>query len=282
MRVQAGDVRLFFDVEGVKLAIAGPSMLERPTVLMLHGGPGIDHSSLRAVGAQLADIAQVIYLDHRGNGRSDRGPREKWTLAQWGDDVRAFCDALGIERPIILGASFGTFVALSYASRHPGHASKLILAGAAARFCLDRALAIFERLGGPEAVEVARRFYADPLPNFGDYIRVCFPLYSRTHIPGFEDALARTVVNFDVGGHFVGGEMQSFDLRADAAKITCPTLILSGAHDPITTAVDADELAAALPAEKTQLLRLPDVGHEVFAEAPAETFQAVRSFIAKP
>jgi proline iminopeptidase len=282
MQVQAGDIRLFFDVEGAKLAIAGPCMLERPTVLMLHGGPGIDHSSLRAVGAQLADIAQVIYLDHRGNGRSDRGPREKWTLAQWGDDVRAFCDALGIERPIILGASFGTFVALSYASRHPGHASKLILAGAAARFCLDRALAIFERLGGPEAVAVARRFYADPLPNFGDYIRVCMPLYSQTQIPGFEDALARTVVNFDVGGHFVGGEMQSFDLRADAAKITCPTLILSGAHDPITTAVDADELAAALPAEKTQLLRLPDVGHEVFAEAPIETLQAVRSFILKP
>jgi proline iminopeptidase len=62
----------------------------------------------------------VIYLDHRGNGRSDAGPKELWTLAQWGDDVRSFCDALGIERPIVLGVSFGGMVAMAYATRHPG------------------------------------------------------------------------------------------------------------------------------------------------------------------
>jgi proline iminopeptidase len=279
MRVQAGDIRLFFDVEGTKLEAQGPAMRERPTVLMLHGGPGVDHSGLRAIGAQLADIAQVIYLDHRGNGRSDRGDPTKWTLEQWGDDVRALCDALEIERPVIFGTSFGTFVSLSYATRHPAHPAKLILVSAAARFLLDRAVAVFERLGGPDPVAVARRFFADPLPNFADYIRVCLPFYSRTEVPSAGDALARTVVNFEVGGHFVGGEMQSFDLRADAAKVACPTLILSGAHDPITTALDAEELAAALPADKARLVRFPEAGHDIFADAPAEALAAVRAFL---
>src|SRR5262245_30678119 len=66
---------------------------------------GLRSLNLQACLFEPGDCAQVIYLDHRGNGRSDAGPKEAWTLAQWGDDVRAFCDALGIEHPIVLGAS---------------------------------------------------------------------------------------------------------------------------------------------------------------------------------
>jgi len=105
MRVLVNGVRLFFDVEGVSLVPDGPVMREKPTLLLLHGGPSFDHSIYKPTYSSLADCAQVIYLDHRGNGRSDAGPKEAWTLAQWGDDVRAFCDVLGIERPAGLGAS---------------------------------------------------------------------------------------------------------------------------------------------------------------------------------
>jgi pimeloyl-ACP methyl ester carboxylesterase len=127
MHVSVNGVRLFFDVEGAKLVPDGPRMREKPTLLMLHGGPGFDHSIYKPAYSALADIAQVIYLDHRGNGRSEDGPPESWNLAQWGDDVRTFCDVLGIADPIVLGASFGGMVALAYATRHPDHPSKLVL-----------------------------------------------------------------------------------------------------------------------------------------------------------
>ena len=142
MHVRVNGVRLFFDVEGLSLVPDGPAMREKPTLLMLHGGPGSDHSIYKPDYAGLADIAQVVYLDHRGNGRSEDGPKEAWTLAQWGDDVRAFCDALGIVNPIVLGASFGGMVALAYATRHPGascktdpdqHRGRVRLASGAAR-----------------------------------------------------------------------------------------------------------------------------------------------------
>jgi proline iminopeptidase len=68
-------------------------------LLMLHGGPGFDHSIYRPAYSALSDIAQIVYLDHRGNGRSEDGPRTGWNLAQWGDDVHAFCEALGIWAP---------------------------------------------------------------------------------------------------------------------------------------------------------------------------------------
>jgi pimeloyl-ACP methyl ester carboxylesterase len=92
MHVLVNGVRLFFDVEGAKLVPDGPAMREKPTLLLLHGGPGFDHSIYKPAYSALADIAQIVYLDHRGNGRSEDGPRESWNLAQWGDDVRAFCD----------------------------------------------------------------------------------------------------------------------------------------------------------------------------------------------
>jgi len=59
----------------------GPIMREKPTLLLLHGGPGFDHSIYKPAYSSLVDCAQVIYLDHRGNGRSDAGPKEAWTLA---------------------------------------------------------------------------------------------------------------------------------------------------------------------------------------------------------
>jgi proline iminopeptidase len=60
MRVQVGNIRLFFDIEGSKLRPEGPAMREVPTVLLLHGGPGFDHSGFKPDFAQLADIAQVV------------------------------------------------------------------------------------------------------------------------------------------------------------------------------------------------------------------------------
>ena len=68
MRVLVNGVHLFFDVEGASLVPDGPSMREKATLLLLHGGPGFDHSIYKPAYSSLADRAQVIYPDHRGNG----------------------------------------------------------------------------------------------------------------------------------------------------------------------------------------------------------------------
>ena len=72
MRVQVGDVWLFFDVEGPKLIPDGPTMCERPTLLLLHGGPGFDHAYMHCSDAwdRLAAKRMVVFYDQRGNGRS--------------------------------------------------------------------------------------------------------------------------------------------------------------------------------------------------------------------
>src|SRR5258708_22090376 len=88
MNVLVNGVRLFFDVEGGKLVPDGSFMREKPTLLMLHGGPGSDHSIYKPAYSGLADVAQIIYLDPRGHGRSDDGPRQRWDHAQLRDARR--------------------------------------------------------------------------------------------------------------------------------------------------------------------------------------------------
>ncbi len=278
MRVNIGDVRLFFDVEGAKLRPDGPTMREVPTVILLHGGPGFDHSNFKPDFSRLAEIAQVVYLDHRGNGRSDRGDRAKWNLAQWGDDVRTFCEALEIERPIVLGVSFGGMVAISYATRHPDHPGKLVLSSTAARSRQDRSLDMFERLGGAEVREVARRFFENPGPEtMPEYQKQCLPLYNRT--PPAPEVMRRAVMNLELTADFFKHESHTLNFLPDLGRIKCPTLITAGELDPILPVADSRDIAEAMAPGVARLEIFENAGHGAHRDQPDRFFKILSEFI---
>lgn len=278
MFVSVGDVRLFVDVDGAKLVPDGMSMRERPTVVLLHGGPGFDHTIYKEFYASLAEVAQLVYYDHRGNGRSESGSRERWTLDQWADDLWTLCDVLGIEQPIVYGASFGGFVALNYALRHPDHPAKLVLASTAARIRLGRSLAMFERLGGSDVRAVAERFFSEPTPEHrAEYLRVCHSYYTQRPRP--PEIVARTTLRPDVSEHFFRGEILQFDLTDRVREIRCPVLLLAGELDPIVTIADAEELAAALPQNRLRFERFSDAGHLLDVEQPDAVLALVHDFV---
>lgn len=278
MLVSVGDVRLFVDIDGAKLVPDGTSMRERPTIILVHGGPGADHTLYKAFYSSLAEIAQVVYYDQRGNGRSEDGPRERWNLDQWADDLRILCDVLGIERPIVFGSSFGGFVTLNYALRHRDHPARLVLAATTAHVHLERVLAAFEHLGGAEARAVAERCYADPTAdNLEEWLRVCGPLYNRHPLPA--EVVARVRVRTEVAEYFTRAEELRFDLRPQLGEIRCPVLLLVGELDPIVSIEDAQELAAALPPNRLQFVRIPDAGHQLAAEQPELVLSLIREFM---
>ena len=279
MRVQVGDVRLFYDVDGAKLRPDGPRMREVPTLLLLHGGPGFDHSVFKPDLSGFTDIAQLVYLDHRGNGRSDRDSSERWNLDRWGDDIRGFCDVLGIEKPIVLGESFGGMVAMAYATRHPDHPGKLILASTAAQIRTDRSMEVFERLGGAVAREVARRFFEDPSATvMGEFIEKCLPLYNQRKRSS--DWMARSVQNPEITSFFFQNEIRTFNLLPRLGRIKCPTLITAGDMDPITPIENSEDIAAAIPKGLARLERFKNAGHGVQRDDPDAFDRAVREFIA--
>jgi pimeloyl-ACP methyl ester carboxylesterase len=285
MRILVNGVHLYFDIDGAGLRAQGSTMQEMPTVILLHGGPGADHSIYKPDFSALADVAQVIYLDHRGNGRSDDGPPELWTLAQWADDLVAFCDALGIVKPVVYGASFGGMVAMAYATRHPEHAGKLVLVSTSAQATshTDVKIAMFTRLGGAAAGELARRRFVDGDTGpalLKEWIEVAFPFYTQT--PLDPNLWQRIQAKQPVRERFFGpgGEGRTLDMLQELSRIQCPTLVIGGALDPMLPVECQRDIAAAIPQHLVRYREFANCGHGVVPDAPVEAMALLREFIA--
>lgn len=268
MRVSIGDVAIWFDVDGVKLIAADDKLVERKTIVVLHGGPGYDHGYLKPELQALSEVAQVVFIDQRGQGRSDVGTSRSWTLDQWADDVVSFCDALDIKKPILLGTSFGGFVAFAAAARHPEFARGLVILASAAYSDREQTIARFGELGGHGAAQATRGFFAQPGDDnaFGAFFQACLPLYARK---GFDPAsLARCILRPELRVHFFrpGGEYGAFDYRAGLEACRAPTLMLHGRLDPVVPVAAAEATAAAFAPGTAKLIVYEDSAHDLIRD----------------
>ena len=282
MYATVNDTRLYFDVDGAQLVPDHGALTEKPTVVAIHGGPGFDQGYLRPGLGPLRDLAQVVYVDLRGQGRSADVALETCTLEQMADDVVALCDHLGISNPVLLGHSAGGFVALLAALGHPDSISALVLCNTAASLAPEPeagAPSLADR-AGPEAVAVAARvFSGDVSAETGEaFDRLVAPYYAA---PGHEDVpgrlfpLSRRSVH--VTQHFFSKLASHYDVRDRLAEITVPTLVVAGAYDWVCPPAASRTIAAGIP-HAIHLL-LEDAGHFTFSEQPDQFRRAVEDFL---
>jgi proline iminopeptidase len=278
MHVEANGRSLWFDVDGLALVPDGREMRRKPTVVLLHGGPGsFDHSYFKPDFARLTDVAQVVCLDLPGHGRSEWGDPASWTWELCADSVRDFCDVVGIEKPVVLGHSLGSFIAMVYGARHPGHAGALVLQSAFARFDLDRIVSEFRRAGGDEVADIAERSYGgEGEPVSEEEWSRCWKLFGPSVVE--DDEQARTVVNAELNVH--GLElMRSFDVVDQLARIECPTLVCVGELDPITPVAAAREIVDALPVGLARLEVIEGAGHFTWRDSPDRYWPLLGAFL---
>jgi pimeloyl-ACP methyl ester carboxylesterase len=277
MDVQVNGTRLWFDVEGVALELDGAEMRGRPTVVLLHGGPGsYDHSYFKPDFSRLAEVAQVVYLDLRDHGRSARGDPAAWSFELCADDVRAFCDTLGIAQPVVLGHSMGGFVAMAYGIRHPGHAAALVLQSTAARHDLDRLVEGFRRTGGDEVAEIARRSYGGEGEVTSEEWALCYRAFGP-RVPSPEER-ARTVMNPELNP-FGMELLRRLDFVDRLGEIDCPTLVCVGELDPVTPVEAAREIVEALRPGVGRLEALEGAGHFPWKDVPGRYWPLVKEFV---
>ena len=276
MQVDANGTRLWFDVEGAALVPEGTEMRKRPTIVLLHGGPGsFDHSYFKPEFSRLAEVAQVVYLDLPGHGRSEWGDPNAWSFESAADSVRDFCKALGIDRPVVLGHSLGAMVALVYGARHPGHASALVIQSGMARMDVDALVERFRRLAGDEAADVVRRVYGGDAEAvtpeewapvwrlFGPWV----PVEERQ----------RTVVNAALNAPGLR-LMQTFDVRGQLGAIESPTLVCAGELDPITGPAAARKIADGIAGARLEILER--AGHFAWMDVPEAYWPLITGFVA--
>jgi proline iminopeptidase len=276
MLVDIGTAKLFVDVEGVGLE-AGR---QKPTLVLLHGGPGADHTMFKPAFSQLSDIAQIVYFDMRGCGRSSGRDPAEWTLAQWGEDVKTLCDTLGIVRPIVVGLSFGGFVAQAYATQFPRHPGGLVLISTAARMPAGTVFDALVDVQAAEAREIGAGTWESSLqPPATVTIHKIVP-DAKTRAAAEANFHRYSVLRPKVSAHFAAGEEGAFDFRKALRKIRCPTLILAGDADGNVPLPLAEELADRIPPARVALHVFHRAGHIVQLDAPKPVFKTLRKFIA--
>jgi pimeloyl-ACP methyl ester carboxylesterase len=278
VQLEVNGTRLWFDVEGAALVADGQQMRQRPTVVLVHGGPGTyDHSYLKPDFARLADCAQVIYLDLRGHGRSAWGDAAVWSFETCADDVRAFCDTTGIASPVVFGHSMGGAIALLYGARHPGHAAGLIVQSGFARWDQSRVVAGFRRVAGDEVADIARRSYAGAEVSAEEWARA-FAAFGP-QLPDKERE-ARTPKNRDLSGHGMA-LMRQVDIVDQLGHVRSPTLVCVGELDPVTPVGAAEEIAGALPEGLARLEIITGAGHFPWKDAPARYWPLITEFVTR-
>jgi len=282
MRAHVNGVDLFFDVEGSSLMPEGPTMVEQQPCFILHGGPGMDHSYFRPWLSPLTDKLQLIYVDHRGNGRSQRLPNEQYTIEHMADDLEQLRLYLGLERPIVLGNSFGGMLAQVYATRYPESYSRLVLVSTTPSYdFFAEATAIAEERATDEQKRVMPSLFEGKVRTEAEYHQwweVMLPLYFHHYDSTVGAAmLGRTVGNPEVARYMFDQVIPHYDVRPLLGTITAPTLVIAGRHDWITPPSQSEEIQRLIPG--SEYVVFEKSGHMPFIEEQDDFLDVVRRFL---
>jgi proline iminopeptidase len=254
----------------------------------VHGGPGGDHSGFKPAMSPLTEQLQLVYFDHRGQGRSGladpAADPTRFTLDENVADMEALREYLGLGPVVSIGTSYGGMVAMAHAARHPGAVSHLILIVTAAHGgFIPRAQAILHERGTPEQQRVCETLWAGGFRTPDEllhYYEVMGPLYARHYDPVAAKAgRARAIHTREPINRAFGpnGFLRHFDLRRELSRITVPTLILAGRHDWICPVEFSEEIHHLIPG--SELLVFEESSHSIRVDAPEAMLRAIREFI---
>lgn len=240
-----------------------------PPLVLLHGACG-DSRDWRLQLEGLSDAFTVIAWDAPGCGRS-WDPPEDYGLAGYADCLAEFVGVLGLERPHLLGLSFGSGLALELFRRHPGLPRTLVLASAYAGWAgsLGRREAEERRQWGLHSAERPRDEFVDDF---------CDTLFTPSTPPEVVDETIAVLRDFRPAGlRAMANAFADADLRDFLPEIDVPTLLLYGDADKRSPVAVGEDLHARIPGSKLVVLAGP--GHVANIEAPELFNDEVRSFL---
>lgn len=270
------DGRIFYEVIG-----------SGEPIVVIHGGPGLDHNYLRPGLDVLSSGNALVYYDQRGTGRSEA------TLDSTGINIDAFVndidqlrEVLGYDRITILAHSFGGLIGLRYAMAHPDRTRALVLMNSVEPGSRWRTLTRVRQLAArteADSVELAELvasegFQERAAPVVSQIYRVSFrgTFRNRARVDELNlDLSSRTARDGQDVARLLGMSLGEVDWWDELGTLDVPTLVVHGRHDPTPTAM-ATELAEALPQGELVVL---NTGHFSYVEDPTGLLQAISTFL---
>jgi len=249
----------------------------RPLIL-LHGITG--HArTWDTLATALADRWHVLALDQRGHGDSDPAPDGDYSVGAMADDLEAFADARGYRRFTLLGLSMGGRVAMGFAGAHPERVERLVIVDIAPEIHPPGMARIRTMIANaPESIEseewaVETAMAANPRADVAELRHRIKHALKREPDGTLTWKYARDLREMMRRG----GRREPMDLWERLTCITCPTLLVRGAESDVLSPELAARVVSSL--RDGRLVEVPDAGHTVPGDRPAQFVEVVRSFL---
>lgn len=257
-------------------------------LIVLHGGPGLDHHSFGDYLDALTDDYRLILVDQRSHGRSERTSEETWTLEQHAQDVTLLAKAMGLGKYAVLGHSYGALVALQHAVDFPGGAAQTIVSSGVpgSHFLMshvERELANFE----PEELRQqvtdswAREQHVQTPDEVADLLSDQLPFHFADpfdpRIAEYERCTAGAVYAPDVLRKFSSADYGGIEVEDRLKDIAHPVLILAGRHDRACSVEAAEFMAANVP--NAEMVVFEKSAHMTYVEENERYVDAVRAYL---
>jgi proline iminopeptidase len=248
-------------------------------LIVLHGGPGLDHTMFRPYLDPLAEDFRLLYVDERGQGRSERVDPQTLSIDVFAHDVDLLADGLGLDQFALLGHSFGAIVT-TYHAIELGTATAYVISGGcdssdalladveasvaamgeagdliAATWEQEKTVATEEQLKELLRNQMPFHFHGEPPPGYGE------------PAVGSPEVLRR----------FANAGYGDFDYRTRLAEVERPTLVIVGEHDRTTSPRAARVLHEGIP--NSDFAVIAGAGHMSFVEQPEAYLEAVHRFL---
>lgn len=285
MKAKIRGTEIFFDIAGMQIQPVGQEFIEKPVLFLLHGGPGGDHSRFKQNSLELQNAAQLVFIDHRGCGRSKKTKRKDYTLENNIEDIEALRKYLGLEKICILGTSYGGMVAQGYAIRYPKHVEKLILVVTAPSYrFLDDAKKLLHARGTAKQIAMCEHLWNGTFKNHHHVMRffkMTDELYSLKAKKNRKQSFRASHITWshDALNEGFTGSLRTFDFIPKLKKITCPTLILAGDQDWICNPSQSKIIAKHIKNSKLKIFK--KCGHALAVDAHAQYIKTVTKFLLK-
>ena len=260
----------------------------KPLLIVHHGAPGVSsHLEPEASFGFLADRYRVLVFDARGSGYSDLKP--PYSHERWVEDMDQLRRWAGVDKFVLAGGSYGTFISLEYALRHPDHLDAVILRGPSAEgpSTIKNGLeAALKAVSGDD--ERQTRMWMGQARDDED-LRLGFEKFAGVFAPPADKMLPaaeraappahRFPPIFHAATHdwAFSKNLPVYDVRERLGSIHAPMLVTVGRYDQVTVPAGAELIAQRVPG--AQLVIFEHSGHSVPADEPTKFQATLNSFL---
>ncbi|PKW27855.1 alpha/beta fold hydrolase [Phycicoccus duodecadis] len=273
---------MFVEINGNALDVELTGPEGAPLIIVHHGAPGLgSKAEPRASFGPLADTYRVLVFDARGSGNSEG--KEPFTHEQWVADVEALREWAGAERFVMAGGSYGGFISMEYAVRHPERLLAMVLRDTSPDSSNEE-LARANALASARVELDLEKFgrIMDGAVRDDDDLRECWaeilPLYDHVYDPAVvARKVEQTPYRYRTHNYAFTHNMPAYDVTDRLGAVTCPTLVTVGRGDWITPVSCSERIVELIPGARLEVFE--ESGHSPQVEE-AEKFQSiVRSFL---